>query len=256
MTAVPALTAVTLPVLSTVATPVSELSHVTLWSVASLGVTVAVKVAVSPTVSDLLAKSSDTPVTVTVVGADVLTVTVQVAVLLPSCGRGNDRCSGAYRRNLAGTVNRGDTGVRTVPCHILVCRVRSELLSLPRLPYRLPSAILPRSPVILPLHSTCRCRRADRHSTGCRVTAICCGHGNDSCSGAYRRNLAGTVNRRDTGVRTAPCHTLVCRVAGVIVAVKVAVSPTVERLAAKSSDTPVTLTVVVPTLTVTVQVAV
>jgi len=42
---------VTSPVLFTVATLESELLHVTAWSVALLGVTVAVNVAASPTVS-------------------------------------------------------------------------------------------------------------------------------------------------------------------------------------------------------------
>ena len=75
--AVPSPTAVILP-FSTVATDGSDELHITDLSVAFAGITVAVSVALSPTVSESSVLFSVTPVTSTV---GTLTVTVQVAVL-------------------------------------------------------------------------------------------------------------------------------------------------------------------------------
>ena len=87
--AVPAATAVTTPS-ATVATVGSELSHVTVLSVAFSGVTVAVSVFVSPpTVSSREVLSSATPVTSTVSCVSVIvcacaTVTVQLSLASPA----------------------------------------------------------------------------------------------------------------------------------------------------------------------------
>ena len=77
MVAVPPDTAVTVP-FSTVATDVLFELHLTFWFVASVGKTVAVKVAVAPLTKDNSVCESITPVTGTV------TVTSHVAVWLPS----------------------------------------------------------------------------------------------------------------------------------------------------------------------------
>ena len=79
--ALPGVPAVTTPFSSTDATPASLVSHVTLLSPASSGVTVAVRVAVSPLVSVSSVLSRLTPVTAT---AFAFTVTVTVALKLPS----------------------------------------------------------------------------------------------------------------------------------------------------------------------------
>ena len=79
--AVPSFLAVTTPELETVATEVLLDDQVTDLSVAFEGDTVAVSVPVSPTVMDILLWFRVTPVTDTV---EELTVTEQVAVLLPS----------------------------------------------------------------------------------------------------------------------------------------------------------------------------
>ena len=80
MVAVPALTAVTTPSL-TVATVSSEEVHVTVLSVALSGVTVALRVVVSPTVSAAVVLSRVTFSTATTLA---FTVTVQVAVCSPT----------------------------------------------------------------------------------------------------------------------------------------------------------------------------
>jgi hypothetical protein len=81
MAALPAAMPVTNPLDDTVATELALLLHVTFWLVALAGAILAIKVSVLPTLRlrDVLFKV--TPVTVT---ADALTVTAQVAVLLPS----------------------------------------------------------------------------------------------------------------------------------------------------------------------------
>ena len=81
MVAVPSATAVTLPFASTVATEVLSELHVTVLFVALSGFTVAVRVAVSPSVSSSedLSKVTDSTATVFF-----LTVTEQVAVLSPA----------------------------------------------------------------------------------------------------------------------------------------------------------------------------
>lgn len=80
MVAVPAATAVTLPVLSTVATLVSLEDQVTFLLVALAGFTVATRVAVAPpTVRVSVLWSRVTPVTGTVYGVVSFTVTVRVA---------------------------------------------------------------------------------------------------------------------------------------------------------------------------------
>ena len=81
MVAEPALTAVTLPFSSTVATALSEDFQETVLSVASSGVTVALRVAEPPSVRDSSVLSRLTPVTATVAAS---TVMEQVAVLPPS----------------------------------------------------------------------------------------------------------------------------------------------------------------------------
>ena len=81
MVAVPAARAVTTPELLTVATVVLLELQVTFLFVAVLGLTVAVKLSVPPTVNAALFLFSVTPVTGTVAA---VTVTTQVAVLLPS----------------------------------------------------------------------------------------------------------------------------------------------------------------------------
>ena len=83
MIAFPAATAVTFPSASTVATDGLPLVHVTSVLVALSGVTVAVKVVVSPSVNSTAALSNDTPVTETSLTSP-LTVTVHVSVLAPS----------------------------------------------------------------------------------------------------------------------------------------------------------------------------
>ena len=80
----PAATAVTLPLASTVATEVLSLDQETVLSVASVGLTVATRVVVPSTSSAKVVLSNETLVTATVDGAGAVTVTVQVAVLLPS----------------------------------------------------------------------------------------------------------------------------------------------------------------------------
>ena len=77
MVAVPAPAAVTLPSASTVATLVLSLLHVTFLLVASLGVMVALRITVPPTVRLALVLFSVTPVTETVAA-----VTVRVAAWL------------------------------------------------------------------------------------------------------------------------------------------------------------------------------
>ena len=77
----PSLTAVTLPLPSTVAIFVLSDFHVTFLLVAFSGATVATNVTVPPTVSVCAVLSSLTPVTATL---PFVTVTLQVAVLLPS----------------------------------------------------------------------------------------------------------------------------------------------------------------------------
>ena len=72
MAAVPALWAVTLPVLSTVATVGAPLVHVTFLLVASSGCTVAVSWAVPPTSRAKLVLSSDTSVTLWFMGVPVI----------------------------------------------------------------------------------------------------------------------------------------------------------------------------------------
>ena len=81
MVAVPAATAVTLPFESTFATLVLLELQLTFLLVAFSGFTVAVKVSVLPTVSSVAVLFRATPGTATV---EAVTVTVQVAVLLPS----------------------------------------------------------------------------------------------------------------------------------------------------------------------------
>ena len=82
MVAVPAETAVTIPLLVTVATVLLLLDHVTFLLVAFSGNTVAVNVSVVPIVISAVGRFSVTFVT----GTDAaVTVTVQVAVLPPSC---------------------------------------------------------------------------------------------------------------------------------------------------------------------------
>jgi len=82
MVAVPADTAVTIPLLVTVATMLLLLDHVTVLLVAFSGNTVAVNVSVVPIVISAVGRFSVTFVT----GTDAaVTVTVQVAVLPPSC---------------------------------------------------------------------------------------------------------------------------------------------------------------------------
>ena len=78
---VPPFRALTLPSLSTVATEESELSQVTVLSVASAGLTVAVSLAVPPTVKSKRSLSSVTELTFTV---GLTTVTAQVADLPPA----------------------------------------------------------------------------------------------------------------------------------------------------------------------------
>lgn len=78
MVADPAETALTLPLASTVATAVLELLHVTFLLVAVVGFIVAVNVSLAPTVIDSVVLFNETPVT------GIVTVTVHVAVLLPS----------------------------------------------------------------------------------------------------------------------------------------------------------------------------
>ena len=77
--AVPAATAVTTPLVDTVAIPGLPLLHVTFLFVALEGATVAVRVSVLPMLRLVFVLFKVTPVTATL-----LTVTVQVAVLLPS----------------------------------------------------------------------------------------------------------------------------------------------------------------------------
>ena len=77
MVAVPGATAVTLPLPSTVATDKLSLLHVTFLLVASLGVMVALRITVPPTVRLALVLFSVTPVTETVA-----VVTVRVAAWL------------------------------------------------------------------------------------------------------------------------------------------------------------------------------
>jgi len=79
--AVPAFTPVTFPAELTVATAVSPDVHVTVWSDAVVGLTVAVSVSLDPAVRDSVDLFKETPVTETVAA---VTVTAQVAVLLPS----------------------------------------------------------------------------------------------------------------------------------------------------------------------------
>ena len=78
---VPPFRALTLPLPSTVATPGSELSQVTVLSDASAGLTVAVSLAVPPTVRSILSLSSVTELTLTV---GFTTVMAQEADLLPA----------------------------------------------------------------------------------------------------------------------------------------------------------------------------
>src|SRR5699024_4623189 len=82
MSALPALTAVTLPLLSTVAIAASDDANVTVLSVAVDGATVATKLPVAPSSNDKVVLSNVTPVTLTTA---FLTVTVAVSDLLPSC---------------------------------------------------------------------------------------------------------------------------------------------------------------------------
>ncbi|GHU98379.1 hypothetical protein FACS1894211_02030 [Clostridia bacterium] len=81
--AVPAETAVTVP-FDTIATELFEDVQDIALFVALLGATVAVKVKSPPVVNVLFVSFNVTPVTETVIGAGAFTVTVQVAVLLPS----------------------------------------------------------------------------------------------------------------------------------------------------------------------------
>jgi hypothetical protein len=80
ITAFPAATPVTTPLADTVATALLLLLHDTFWFVAWDGVTDGIMSSVAPT-SRLVDDFKDTPVTAMLV---VLTVTAQVAVLLPS----------------------------------------------------------------------------------------------------------------------------------------------------------------------------
>ena len=82
--AVPAFTAVTLPLESTVATDVFDELQLTALSVALSGVTVAFRLADSPSVSESSVLSSDTLSTAIVVGEASLTVTAQVADFSPA----------------------------------------------------------------------------------------------------------------------------------------------------------------------------
>jgi len=81
MLAEPAETAVTLPLASTVETEVLEDVQVTALLVAFVGLTVAVKVSVPPTVREVAFLFRVTPVTATV---GIVTVTLQMAVFNPS----------------------------------------------------------------------------------------------------------------------------------------------------------------------------
>src|SRR5699024_10646226 len=78
MSAAPGLTAITLPVLSTVAIAASDDANVTVLSVAVDGATVATKLPVAPSCNDKVVLSNVTPVTLTTA---FLTVTVAVSDL-------------------------------------------------------------------------------------------------------------------------------------------------------------------------------
>jgi hypothetical protein len=84
MVALPVDTALTTPFADTVATEILLLLHVIALLVASAGWTVAVNVSEAPTSRESVFLFRDTPVTGIVV-LPLVTVTAQVAVLLPSC---------------------------------------------------------------------------------------------------------------------------------------------------------------------------
>ena len=112
MVAVPALTAVTVPVLSTVATLLLLLLQVTFLLVALSGCTVAVRVSVPPTVRDRLVLSRVTPVTGTdlmvsvypLLSLPALLVAVTVKVEVPAVVGVPVILPSSLRRNPAGRV--------------------------------------------------------------------------------------------------------------------------------------------------------